>query len=981
MLSNLEAAIVQNPLVALADATVLSAVQQMSELKMQGLNGSNGSTCVAIVSDGLKVLGILTQQDVMGLVSQQQPIAQLTLRQFWEKKFCQQQRSLSASLILSESDLSRFDHINAVIAYFESAQMTHLAIVDAQDQLVGLLLYESLIGLRDTTIHQATASLLASQEKILERIAKAEPLKDVLSDLLQTMGDYLVGANCTITLCQNGRLGKVFAPSLSQEYAMALEAADLPIAEGVGSCGTAAFRQEWVVVTDIANDPLWQDYKHFAFAYGLQACSSVPIFASDRTLLGVFGIYYREQKAPQAQELEWTAQAANIAGIAIERDRSAQALQQLNQALENRVRVRTQELQEREQFLQTVLDTFPLSVFWKDLNSVYLGCNQNFLSDAGLQTIAQIIGKTDDEMLCGETEAALYRADDRAVIESQTAKLGIVETQYQANGQIIWVETNKLPLRNLQGEVIGVLGTYQDISDRKNAELALQASEAKFRRITESVPGMIFRYILHPDGRDALVYVSPQVQQIFELTPEEVLQDLNCLWARFHSEDIALIQSAIQDSAASLQPFFLEARLLFPEDRVKWIQASSQPDRQENGDVIWDGVTIEISDRKKAEQQLQKLSERLELALQAAQIGVWEYDVSNNRLFWDDRMLAIYGVSPEAFQGTYADWSSRVHPDDLPQAKPDSSDEQANYSREFRIIRPDGTIRWIVVLAFRQRNLQGEIARIIGVNLDISDRKNAEQQLQKLSERLELALQSAQIGVWEYDYASDRLFMDDRMLAIYGISPEAFQGTYADWSNRVHPDDLLHAQPDTSNEQTICNSEFRIIRPDGTIRWIMSFSLRQRNPQGEVVRAVGMNLDISDRKQTELQLQRINEELLRATRLKDEFLANMSHELRTPLNAILGMTEILQEEIFGDLNDRQRQSLRTIEKSSNHLLELINDILDVAKIEAGQVNLFCQPCNIESLCQSSLIFIKQQAFSKNIQLETEIPANLPRGAF
>ena len=97
MLSNLEAAIVQNPLVALADATVLSAVQQMSELKMQGLNGSNGSTCVAIVSDGLKVLGILTQQDVMGLVSQQQPIAQLTLRQFWEKKFCQQQRSLSAS--------------------------------------------------------------------------------------------------------------------------------------------------------------------------------------------------------------------------------------------------------------------------------------------------------------------------------------------------------------------------------------------------------------------------------------------------------------------------------------------------------------------------------------------------------------------------------------------------------------------------------------------------------------------------------------------------------------------------------------------------------------------------------------------------------------------------------------------------------------------------------------------------------------------
>ena len=310
--------------------------------------------------------------------------------------------------------------------------------------------------------------------------------------------------------------------------------------------------------------------------------------------------------------LDWIAQAANIAGIAIERDRTVQALQQLNHDLENRVQVRTQELQEREQFLQTVLDTFPLSVFWKDVDSVYLGCNQNFLNDAGLQEISQIIGKTDKELTWGETEADFYRANDWAVIESQTAKLGIEEIQHHADGQIICTETNKLPLRNLQGEVIGVLGTYQDISDRKNAELALQASEAKFRRITESVPGMIYRYVLHPDGRDELVYVSPQVQQIFELTPEVVLQDMSCLWARFHPEDIPMIQSAIQESAASLQPFLVEGRLLLPNERVKWIQVSSQPDHQENGDVIWDGVVIDISDRKIAEKALMLKQKHLE---------------------------------------------------------------------------------------------------------------------------------------------------------------------------------------------------------------------------------------------------------------------------------------------------------------------------------------------------------------------------------
>ncbi|MEO1133801.1 MAG: response regulator, partial [Cyanobacteria bacterium J06639_1] len=120
-----------------------------------------------------------------------------------------------------------------------------------------------------------------------------------------------------------------------------------------------------------------------------------------------------------------------------------------------------------------------------------------------------------------------------------------------------------------------------------------------------------------------------------------------------------------------------------------------------------------------------------------------------------------------------------------------------------------------------------------------------------------------------------------------------------------------------------------------------------------------------------------NEELARATRLKDEFLANMSHELRTPLNAILGMTEGLQEEVFGNVNARQIKALGTIERSGSHLLELINDILDIAKIEAGQLELDCTPTSIALLCNSSLSFIKQQAHKKRIHLQVNCPAPLP----
>jgi len=142
--------------------------------------------------------------------------------------------------------------------------------------------------------------------------------------------------------------------------------------------------------------------------------------------------------------------------------------------------------------------------------------------------------------------------------------------------------------------------------------------------------------------------------------------------------------------------------------------------------------------------------------------------------------------------------------------------------------------------------------------------------------------------------------------------------------------------------------------------------------------------ELRDRQKTQQHLTEINqrlaesnEELARATRLKDEFLANMSHELRTPLNAILGMTEGMQEQVFGKISDAQTKALQTIERSGSHLLELINDILDVAKIESGQIELEYSTISVDALCQSSLTFIKQQALKKSIQLETKITSNLP----
>lgn len=298
---------------------------------------------------------------------------------------------------------------------------------------------------------------------------------------------------------------------------------------------------------------------------------------------------------------------------------------------------------------------------------------------------------------------------------------------------------------------------------------------------------------------------------------------------------------------------------------------------------------------------------------------------------------------------------------------------------------------WVVM---GHKSPEGEIEFLSAIARDISDRKQVEAQLIHLSERLELALKSAQIGIWDWDIVNNSSVWDERMYEVYGLKASDFTSNCHIWEQYLHPDDLLASR--TAMEQALAgvrdfDCEFRVVWPDGTIKFIKAYAIVQRDSEGQPQRMIGVNYDITERKQTEIalresemrfrqineQLAASNAELARATRLKDEFLANMSHELRTPLNAILGISEGLQEEIFGTISEEQRRALQTIEHSGMHLLELIKDILDLAKIEAGQLELKCTATAIEQICKSSLAFIKHQALQKNIQLEVNISPDLP----
>ncbi|NEO99531.1 MAG: response regulator [Symploca sp. SIO2E9] len=266
---------------------------------------------------------------------------------------------------------------------------------------------------------------------------------------------------------------------------------------------------------------------------------------------------------------------------------------------------------------------------------------------------------------------------------------------------------------------------------------------------------------------------------------------------------------------------------------------------------------------------------------------------------------------------------------------------------------------------------------------------------------------SGLLGVWELDNPPQSLDKPARQLT---PEQETLMSCLSCFTG-IHPvdrDRILVEWERTVEINAPFRSEYRFVRPNGTITWVFGQAVAEKEANGSIIGYIGTITDITEQKQAELErkratqaLKRLNQELehrveqrtaalrqtneelaltnanlARATSLKDEFLASMSHELRTPLNSILGLSEALQEEVYGSLTDRQQRSLKTIEQSGNHLLALINDILDLAKIEAGKMELQIASVGVQRLCDSSLNLVRQQAYNKNIELSCELNESL-----
>ena len=425
----------------------------------------------------------------------------------------------------------------------------------------------------------------------------------------------------------------------------------------------------------------------------------------------------------------------------------------------------------------------------------------------------------------------------------------------------------------------------------------------------------------------------------------------------------------------------------------------------------------DISDRKRAEQALQQLNQSLETKVRERTQELWQIN-QLQRAILDGTDYAIISVDVNGIIQTFntgaenmlgysmGEVVGQVTPEIFHDAQ-EVSDKIAKasnllgkdigvgfealkymgmeglFDEEWIHIRKDGSSFPVALSVTILRDDDGQIIGAVSFAKDISDRKVMEKNLEESRDKFQRLVDNMgeKFVVFSHSGVEGILsYVSDGAYPIFGLIKEDVLGQ--PWSDVVNwlPEEVPNAEKRLlsmlQGEQDFYQSEMRFIHPDGSLRTIQVSEHPVRNETGELLAIEGIVEDISDRKEAEAQLLKVNDELLHATKLKDEFLANMSHELRTPLNSILGLSESLKEEVLGTLKPAQLTAIATIESSGEHLLSLINDILDLSKISSGMMELDITSVSVKNLCSSSLVFVKQQAFNKRIQIYSIIPLQI-----
>jgi PAS domain S-box-containing protein len=605
--------------------------------------------------------------------------------------------------------------------------------------------------------------------------------------------------------------------------------------------------------------------------------------------------------------------------------------------------------------------------------------------------LADFTGRTEAELL-GEGLPSVIHPDDRATYERTWR--GAVDSQRpsevdlrirRADGVFRWFSSRAAVLRDSGGRVVKWLGAFTDIEAGKQLADELRSAKERLELAVTSSNMGIWEYDL-PDGviDNARRTYTNMWESLGYEAPTDTQASMDGL---VHPDDLRIARSAIREYLAGETPAFeSEVRVRHQDGAYRWRLSRGVAVRDARGTAArFIGTSVDITAKRQSEQRIRdselqwrSLAELLpQILFRAGPDGMVHY--------FNRQLYEYTGIREGDLLGL--DWGQVIHPDDregTARAWLDSVASGRSHQIEHRIRSSGGSYRWFTTRAVPIRDAAGAVTGFLGSSTDIETLKRLQEELRQAKERLELAIRSSNLCIWEYDF-SDGVFQNARETLTNGWESLGYDpaiDSVPTMASLIHPDDLgplgERMMSCLSGVSSLFEAEHRVRHRNGSYRWRLGRGVAVRDASGVPIRFVGTSVDITEIKRFEDELNEAREVAESANRAKDDFLANVSHEIRTPMNAILGMTELALD--FAS-TDHQRRLLSTVKSAARSLLGIINDVLDFSKIGAGKLALDRAAFSVRVEIGGTIRALAPRAHRKGLELVCHVRPDVPDALF
>jgi PAS domain S-box-containing protein len=611
----------------------------------------------------------------------------------------------------------------------------------------------------------------------------------------------------------------------------------------------------------------------------------------------------------------------------------------------------------------------------------------------------RMIGFSESELL-GKNCSQLCHPDELASVVERNEQLekGVLEKTeserryIHRNGSIVWANVRISLIRANDGSPLCSVAHVEDVTEQKLAKRAAQDS----RKFAQSTIDAIQSNICVLDEAGTIIAVNEAWKRFADANrraepdvPWIQAPDRKLFWEASNYLDVC--DRAIGLEAGDAAEFADGIRAVLRGDREEYSKEYSCNSPSERRWFVarvtrffFNGLPrvvvehIDITARKLSELALRESEERFRTMADCSPSMMWVTNSAGEVQFINRAYQKFGGIALEEVER--GKWQVQIHPDDSLEysaAFQRAVRNHTSFTAEARTRRADGEWRILDSNAQPRLSADGEYLGHVGVGADITDRKQAEQKLLNSEEKFRQLAENINEVFWMMPPEANQMqYVSPAYEQVWGRTCASLYRSPTSWSEAIHPGDVDRAHAvfarQINGEQV--DSEYRILTPDGREKWIRDRAFPIHDAERQLIRVVGIAEDITERKRRESELISAQEGAEAANRAKSRFLANMSHEIRTPMNGVLGMVQVLLET---DLTPEQRRYLEVAEASGRILLSLIDNILDLSKIEAGKVVLESVDFDIRRTTEDIVELCRALANAKNLRLSSQISPELP----